>query len=147
MTTASYIAVSTEFLTCLHFALTSSPPAEQEFPFFALLTFLAGSPKHITLGLLQHFPMGRGISIKTHRLWLHTSHEHPHLVSTPDFKRDSQVAGIAVSTFLGSPDWASSMRRRANRVCSVNFTVHPRELGLHTAYRLWMSKQCGPPQI
>ena len=40
------------------FALTSSPPGEEEFPFFALLTFLAGSPKHITLGLLQQPPKG-----------------------------------------------------------------------------------------
>ena len=59
MTTGSYIADSTEFLTSLHFALTSTLFLRRgRICFFALLTFLVGSPKHITLGLLQHPPMG-----------------------------------------------------------------------------------------
>ena len=47
----------------------SSPPAEQEFAYLCSADNLAGSPKHITLGLLQHPAQERGRFLFTPALW------------------------------------------------------------------------------
>jgi hypothetical protein len=61
MTTGWYIAVSTESLTSLHFALTSILFLRRaRICYFCSVDNLSGSPKHITLGLLQHPPAGGG---------------------------------------------------------------------------------------